>query len=97
MNQLARIQIRYGVAYYRRVFRQAVREASQPWGGRLAVTAIIAALSFIASWSLTASGVGRLLYSLAGIIGFWLLVVARYVIRAGRARKRARTSSMRFA
>jgi len=79
-RQLVRIRLGFAADYYRRVLTQAVGEATRPWATRLGTTAVIAALSFVASWSITGSGGLRLAFALAGVVGFWLLVVAWYLL-----------------
>lgn len=77
MNRdLARIQRAYFFAYYRRLAKLAVREATAPWAGRLGTTATLAVLSFLFSWVFTGrGGWASLAVALATVGGFWLLVV----------------------
>jgi hypothetical protein len=71
----ARVRVGYVLSYYRRVVVQAWREATQPWAGRLATSAVLAGLTFAFSWAITgSSALVGLEVALAALGGWWLLL-----------------------
>lgn len=78
-REVARIQRAYAVAYYRRVGREAVREATGRWLAAFGSSALVSALTIVLL-AVAGDGLSSALWGLVAFVAVWGLIAARVVV-----------------